>query len=285
MGRPWRVTLGVERFPALTPTLPPATHTNSYALGEREVLLVEPATPFDDERREWLAWARSLSSHGRHPIGIVLTHHHADHVGGAWFFANELRLPLLAHRATAARLAEEVRVDRHIEDGERIVLDGPHPMQLRVLHTPGHAPGHVCLFDEDTGTAIVGDMVASEGTILIEPVDGDMIEYLAQLDRLAGLGALVALPAHGDPIDEPTALFRRYIAHRLGREAKVVAAFASMPPVGASLDALLPVAYADTPPLLWPLARMSLEAHLVKLVREGRVLRTASGDYHLAPGA
>ncbi|MDC3954978.1 MBL fold metallo-hydrolase [Polyangium jinanense] len=285
MGRPWRVTLGVERFPALTPTLPPATHTNSYALGEREVLLVEPATPFDDERREWLAWARSLSSHGRHPIGIVLTHHHADHVGGASFFADELRLPLLAHRETAARLAGEVRIDRYIEDGERIVLAGPRTMPLRVLHTPGHAPGHVCLLDEDTGAVIVGDMVASEGTILIEPVDGDMIEYLAQLDRLAGLSASVALPAHGEPIDEPTTLFRRYITHRLAREAKVVAAFASMPPEGASLDALLPVAYADTPPFLWPLARMSLEAHLVKLVREGRVLRTSSGDYRLAPGS
>ncbi|HVK62916.1 MAG TPA: hypothetical protein VM694_00495, partial [Polyangium sp.] len=92
-------------------------------------------------------------------------------------------------------------------------------------------------------------------------------------------------PAHGDPIDEPTTLFRRYITHRLAREGKVVAAFASMPPEGAGLDALLPVAYADTSPLLWPIARMSLEAHLVKLEREGRVLRTASGDYRLALGS
>lgn len=281
MARPRRVARGVELFPARTPTLPPATHTNSYAVGEREVLLVEPATPYDDERRDWLAWARAFAGQGRRVIGVVLTHHHEDHAGGASFFADALGVPLLAHPATAARLPG-VHVERNLEDGDLLALDGPSAMLLRVLHTPGHAPGHVCLFDEETGTAIVGDMVASEGTILIEPVDGDMIAYLAELDRLANLSALVALPAHGEPIDDPTTLFRRYITHRLAREAKVVAALAPAPPEGTSLDALVPVAYADTPPLLWPLARMSLEAHLVKLVRDGRATRTGSGGYRLA---
>jgi glyoxylase-like metal-dependent hydrolase (beta-lactamase superfamily II) len=278
--RPRQVALGVELFPARTPTLPPATHTNSYALGGSDVLLVEPATPYDDERAEWLAWARGLVSQGRHLIALVATHHHPDHVGGAAFLSRELGVPLWAHERTVARLMEPsapagaagAKIERTLADGDAIDLAGPTPQRWRVLHTPGHAPGHVCLHEERAGVAVVGDMVASEGTILIEPRDGDMAEYLAQLDRLAGLGAAVALPAHGQPIDEPAKLFRHYVAHRLARESKVLAALAASP--GASeISALVPVVYADTPPFLWPIAAMSLEAHLLKLEREGRAAR------------
>jgi glyoxylase-like metal-dependent hydrolase (beta-lactamase superfamily II) len=269
MSRPRHIARGVELFPARTPTLPPATHTNSYALGEAHVLLVEPATPYDDERREWLAWARGFAGQGRRLLAVFLTHHHSDHVGGAEFFSRELGIPIWAHDATASRLPG-LSVARRVTDAETIVLDGPTPQQFRVLHTPGHAPGHLCLHDEDSGIAVVGDMVASQGTILIEPVDGDMAEYLKQLDRLASLGASVALPAHGEPIDHPEALFRHYIAHRLAREAKVLAALGGAAAGGKGLDELVAVVYADTPPFLWPLARLSLEAHLVKLQREGR---------------
>ncbi len=269
MERPRHLARGVELFAARTPTLPPAMHTNSYALGDREVVLVEPATPYDDERAAWLDWARGFSGN-RQVVAIALTHHHPDHVGGAAFFATELGVPIWAHRETAARV--EVNVDRFLEDGELIDLGGG--IAFRVLHTPGHAPGHVVLFDEARGIAIVGDMVASVGTILIAPGDGDMREYLRQLERLAALDATIALPAHGDPIDAPTALFRFYVKHRLAREAKAIAALAKTP---RTLDELVPEVYADTPPLLWPLGRLSLEAHLEKLEKDGGAKRSGDG--------
>ena len=278
MIRPRKVARGVELFPARTPTLPPATHTNSYALGDQEVLLVEPATPHEDERRAWLEWARGISSSGRKLVGIFLTHHHGDHVSGAEFFSTNLNLPLIAHVETAKRLAG-LTIAQLIDETHVFDLGGPIPMRWRVLHTPGHAPGHLCLHDEDAATVIVGDMVASEGTILIDPRDGDMQIYLQQLGRLAELGAHVALPAHGEPIDAPTNLFRHYIKHRLVREEKVLAAVKSTPEAGSTIADLVPVAYADTPPMLWPIAAMSLEAHLVKLEREGRVEKLASDTY------
>ena len=254
----------VQMFAARTPTLLPATHTNSYALGRGDVLLVEPATPYDDERRAWLDWARALPSQGRTPIAIVITHHHEDHVSGAAFLSREMGLPLWAHEATKTRLHESVQIARILEEGE-ILLDS-----WRVLHTPGHAPGHVCLHDEASRVLVCGDMVASVGTILIAPGDGDMLVYLQQLARLEKIGARVALPAHGDPIDDPAALFRKYIVHRGMREDRIVAA---MKKGERSAAEILPYAYDDTPPHIWPIAALSLQAHLDKLVAEGRATR------------
>jgi ribonuclease/clavin/mitogillin len=271
MLRPRDLSRSIAMVAARTPTLPPATHTNSYAIGARDVVLVEPATPYAAEQRAWIEWARGLTSQGRRPVAIVATHHHADHVGGIEVLARELDLPVWAHAETAERVPQ-VEVARELEDEDTIVLEGPVPERWTVLHTPGHAWGHVCLWDEDSRTVVVGDMVASKGTILVAPGDGDMRVYLEQLERLASLGARLALPAHGDPIDEPTSLFRRYIKHRGMREAKTLAALPSEPSEGQTLEELVPVAYDDTPMSMWPIARLSLASHLAKLADEGRAV-------------
>jgi glyoxylase-like metal-dependent hydrolase (beta-lactamase superfamily II) len=143
----------------------------------------------------------------------------------------------------------------------------------------------VCLWNEDQGAVVVGDMVASVGTILIEPGDGDMRLYLEQLERLAELGARVALPAHGEPIDDPTSHFRRYIAHRKMREEKIVAALGHHA-AGATAEELLPRAYDDSPVSVWPIALLSIRAHLEKLTGDGRVRSEGAGPgarYSLSP--
>jgi glyoxylase-like metal-dependent hydrolase (beta-lactamase superfamily II) len=274
----------VALFPTQTPTLPPATHTNSYALGTREVLLVEPATPYEAERRAFVEWAEGLRSQGRELKGILCTHHHPDHVGGAKFLSESLALPLYASEETAKRI--DAKVSTFVKDGEELVLDGPTPLSLKVMITPGHAPGHVCLLDEASGTVIVGDMVASVGTILIARGDGDMSVYLNQLARLRDLDAWLALPAHGEPIDEPTQLFAYYIEHRLKREKKVVSAFAKVAAAGefVELVKVLPEVYDDVSPAIFPIAMLSLETHVDKLVADGRVL-TKNGAYALVNGA
>ena len=271
MNRPRALSRSVDLFAAKTPTLAPATHTNSYALGARDVLLVEPATPYEAEQKAWIAWAKGLASEGRRAIAIVATHHHIDHVGGIDVLARELGLPIWAHEKTASELPH-TPIARHLSDGDAIVLDGPTPETWTVLHTPGHAWGHICLWSERTRTVVVGDMVASVGTILIAPGDGDMAVYLAQIERLAKLDARLALPAHGEPIDEPTALFRHYIAHRLKREARVLAALPPRIEEGETLVEIVAQAYDDTPVHVWPIAKLSLEMHLKKLVDEGRAI-------------
>ncbi len=270
----WEVVPHVQMLPFRTPTLPPATHTNSFLIGSGEVLLVEPATPDADERERMLAWVEEARRDGLRPVGIFLTHHHLDHVGAAAHLQELLELPLLGHAMTAQRLEGRVHLDRLIEPDERIVLAGPTEVVLRAIHTPGHAPGHLCLLEEASRVLIAGDMVASEGSILVEPSDGDMTLYLDSLRAMKALGASMLLPAHGMPIRDVDGLLDHFIAHRLDRERKVRGALGAGP---AQIMELVPIVYADTPPFLWPLAAQALEAHLIKLERDGMAARDGSG--------
>src|SRR5207249_8925613 len=129
--------------------------------------------------------------------------HHLHHVAGAASPAARLGLRVWAHPETARLLAGRLAVDRLVEEGERLPFG---PGGFAALHTPGHAPGHLVLLDERTRAAVVGDMVASVGTIIIDPPDGDMRLYLSSLERLRALDLRWLLPAHGEPIGDPARL-------------------------------------------------------------------------------
>lgn len=258
-----------------TPTLPPATHTNSYLIGSGQCVLIEPAPNDPAEQERLVAWVEDAREHGKEPVAIIATHHHDDHVGGASALRRRLALPLWAHRETADRM--KAPVDRYLEEGCAVELDGPEPMVLQAVFTPGHAPGHLCFFETRSGAMVVGDMVASVGTIIVEPGDGDMTAYLASLERMRSFDATQLLPAHGEPIADAESHLVSYIKHRMMREAKVEAALASKSE--ATSRELVPLAYDDAPPTVWPLATLSTEAHLIKLEREGRAERLPEGRW------
>lgn len=265
---------GMLLYPLVTPTLLPATHTNAYVLGTGECLVVDPGSPDDAEVDRLLAFLRAIAPEGYRPQAVVLTHHHGDHVGGAQRTAELLGVPVWAHAQTADRL--DVKVSRLLDDGDVLALDGPRPMRWRVLHTPGHARGHVTLVDEATKAAVVGDMVAGVGTIVIDPPEGDMAEYVAQLKRLAELPVSTLYPAHGPAIPDGVAKLEEYLAHRAWREAKVLEAVASFGRP-APLDELVPRAYDDVASFVLPIAERSTLAILDKLEREGRVVSEPAG--------
>ncbi len=256
------VTPGIRVLALRTPTLPPAAHTNVYLVGPPEgpVAVVDPGSPYADQQAALDAVLAEL------PISVVvLTHHHGDHVGGAAALAARWGVSIAAHSATARRLEGRITVDQLIDDGERIA-------EMTAIHTPGHAPGHLC-FELD-GAMIAGDMVAGIGTILIDPSDGDMALYLTSLERLLARPAAMLLPAHGPPIGDGPGKLREYLSHRRLREQRVLAALSDAP---ATLNDLLPGAYGDTPRVLWPLAERSLRSHLDTLVRDGRA-RQSDGE-------
>lgn len=262
------IAAGVRLLALRTPTLPPATATNTLVVGHRRLAVIEPATPYADEQAALDELLDALVGAGAEVAAILLTHHHQDHTGFATALRERTGAPIHAHALTAARLDFPVEV--LLADGQEVALDDG--FSLVAMHTPGHAPGHLVFCERRTGLAYAGDLVAGTGTILIDPEDdGDMIAYLASLERVAAAQPVALVPAHGPVLDDPQACLRRYRAHRLMREERVLAA---IPAAWRAVSAVLADAYSDTPTALWPLAARSLEAHLRKLEVEGRVRRS-----------
>lgn len=275
--RPFEPIRGIWTLPLRTPTLPPATHTNCYVVGHEQAVIIDPATYEEGERERLGELLDHLAARGLSFLAVVLTHHHGDHVGSARWVANRLGIPIWSHPITRDLLAGEIPIDGLLHDGDAIDLgrdETGEAFVLRCLHTPGHAAGHLVFVDERPGSSrlgsrmIVGDMVAAVGTIIVDPDEGHMATYLAQLERLADYPDGVLFPAHGPPIAAGRAKLRHYVAHRLAREAKVRSALEGHTGPVEARD-LLPVAYADTPPEVWPLAERACLAHLDKLVEDG----------------
>jgi glyoxylase-like metal-dependent hydrolase (beta-lactamase superfamily II) len=185
---------------------------------------------------------------------------------------------VLAHEATRRALPAGM-VDEGIPDGHVFNLGtwAGRPWRVQALHTPGHAPGHLALRDGRWGALFAGDLVSGLSSILVHPGEGDMAQYMASLQRCADLQPPLVLPGHGPA--QPGEVFLKTLAHRRMREGKVVAALSADEP--RTVEALVPLAYDDTPQEAWGLAARSLEAHLLKLEKDGAA-RAGPGGWRRA---
>ncbi|MFL6333029.1 MAG: MBL fold metallo-hydrolase [Pyrinomonadaceae bacterium] len=268
---------GFVCVPLRTPTKPPATTTNCYVVGTRDFVLFDPGSPYEDEQEVLSDFIKELQAEGRRAREIVLTHQHPDHVGGVESLRAQFGLTVAAHRLTAEALEGRVRVDRLIEDGESIELEGDPPISLRAMHTPGHTRGHLSFYDARAGALLTGDNVVGVGSVLIDPEEGSVRDYLASLERYRGLPRLVALfGGHGPAVGSPRAKIDEYVAHRHKRERDILAAVRA----GAATPAeVVAQAYTDVHPKMHALAERAVSAHLLKLEEDGLIRRVEGGRF------
>jgi ribonuclease/clavin/mitogillin len=267
-------------FPVRTPTKPPATHTNCYLIyNSLKILVIDPGSPYEEEQAALAACLDELIAEGRLVQEIILTHMHPDHVGGV----NVLRAHLgkdvtvAAHRLTAAALDDSICVDRFIEDGDVVEISGSPQIALRALHTPGHARGHLCFYEERSGTLISGDNLVGLGSVLIDPPEGNMRAYLQSLERMQALGNMsVIFGGHGPAIGNPYGKLAEYISHRREREHHILETVRD----GVSTaEEIVARVYIDVSPKAQAMAARAVLAHLEKLAEDGLVLRTGNGWY------
>ncbi|QIN77794.1 MBL fold metallo-hydrolase [Rubrobacter marinus] len=209
--------------------------TNTYAVGGT---VVDPGP--DDEGH-----LRAILAAG--PVErIVLTHRHPDHASGAARLSDLSGAPVLSH-------------GDGLGDGDEVAPG------LVCVHTPGHAPDHLCFWRPESGTLLSGDLIAGRGSIMISPPEGDLAAYMDSLEKVRALSPKRILPGHGPEVAEAVAKIDEYLAHRREREGLVVAALRE----GAStVGEVVELAYRDTPREMHPYAALAARAHLAKLGRD-----------------
>lgn len=271
MTHPEPVGAGVWRLPLPSRTPPPFDHTNTYLVGnDRETVLVDAGSA-DPAVLDTLEATLNTLNLAR-PISLLLTHTHPDHCTGAAALRRRYGLEVYAHPLELPRLEIPART---LEDDATFTVGTE---TVTAHHTPGHSPGHLSFSLSNARTLLVGDLLTAAGSSFVGLPDGDVSAYLGSLERLESLVVTLNLstlgPGHGSLVRNPGARLQKVRAHRLAREAEVAAALDREP---LTLAELLAHIYPDLPEALTGLAEGSLRAHLVKLVREGRIIELGTG--------
>lgn len=191
---------------AIIPILGQGADSNCYLIIDDKTVLIDAGAGFDDR----IANEVHSSLGGRNLDFIINTHAHFDHCGGDARFKGA---KIYVHRDDAREMisgrfygthqlyAEESPTKFHklFEEGDQLDL-GTHV--LKVLHTPGHTYGSICLLERDDGMLFTGDTLFPDGGFGRTDLGGDARHLLRSLERLSELAFETLYPGHGVVVDD-----------------------------------------------------------------------------------
>jgi len=276
-GVPQEVAPGIRRIVANNPGPYTFLGTNTYVVGNGQVAIIDPG-PADERHLKAIAAA----TRGESLTHILVTHSHHDHCDSAralqTLLGGEIGAfgPTGTPRGAGAPSLGDSFVDaafvpdRRLGDGDTIK---GKDFALDVLHMPGHSPDHLCFALVGKRIVFTGDHVMGWNTTVIAPPEGNMVSFLASLERLMQRHDKMFLPGHGGRIQTPQRVVKAYIMHRKWREQTILACLEEgVNTIPRIVDRLYGALDAE----LKEAAALSVLAHLEHLVN--RELVSAEGQ-------
>lgn len=208
-----------------------------------------------------------LDSEGCELSDIIVTHWHADHIGGVQDILRNLSYVPKVHKYPRLDKPEQDigKIDViPLVDGQKIDVEGA---SVEILHTPGHTTDHVVLHVKEENVLLSADCILGEGTAVFE----DLHSYMMSLDKILQIAPAVIYPGHGPIVQDPVSKIEYYIKHRLQRESQIVEVLTGSSDIPLTSMELVKIVYKETPVHLHPVAKVNLEHHLNKLVKDGKV--------------
>ncbi|MDA9173795.1 MBL fold metallo-hydrolase [Gammaproteobacteria bacterium] len=250
----------VKKITAPNPGVFTGGGTNTYLVGREDLTLIDPGPNIKEHIDEIIRVGENKIKR------ILVTHTHTDHSPAALPISKVLDVPMYGRLIDGESSWEDETFipDVILNDADIIKTD---EYTLEVIHTPGHASNHLCFLIKELNCLITGDHIMDGSTVVIGPPDGNMADYLESLNKLFKYKIDCLAPGHGNFMYEPKKVIESIIRHRLSREAKVLRRLEDVGDI--DLESLTAIVYDDVPEQLHPIAKFSLEAHLLKLLNEG----------------
>jgi glyoxylase-like metal-dependent hydrolase (beta-lactamase superfamily II) len=252
----------VRRITAGNPSVFTGPGTNTYLVGMDEVTVVDPGPALDSHIEAIVGASGTIKQ-------IVVTHTHPDHSPGVKLLQEAIDVPAYGLITETTKHQDKTfQPKKFLSDGDLLEEE---EFTLEVIHTPGHASNHLCYLVKEEGLIITGDHIMNGSTVVISPPDGNMKHYIESLEKLKNYDLKSIAPGHGEVMKDPQLVAEWIIKHRLEREEKVADALRKAGK--GSSDSLVEDVYNDVDPSLFPIAKWSLQAHLLKLADDGKAIQ------------